>query len=77
MSESADLCITFIYFSLDLMPSNYVHAVFQDYYNDDTKLLHYLIHVLLPVIKKVNLDQIIELDIESRIKGMDNHQDFN
>lgn len=41
----------------------------KDCYNDDTNLLHYLIHVLLPVIKKVNLDQIIELDIESRIKG--------
>lgn len=76
MSESADLCMTF-YFSFNLMPSNYAHAVFQDYYNDDTKLLHYLIRVLLPVIKKVNLDQIIELDIESRIKGTDNHPDFN
>ncbi|XP_063942001.1 lysine-specific demethylase JMJ28 isoform X2 [Daucus carota subsp. sativus] len=41
----------------------------KDYYNDDTKLLHYLIHVLLPVIAKVNHDQIIELEFESIIKG--------
>lgn len=55
------------------MPSNYPHAIFQDYYNDDTKLLHYLIHVLLPVIAKVNHDQIIELEFESIIKGTDNY----
>lgn len=65
--------MTFLYFSFDLMPSNFPHAIFQDYYNDDTKLLHYLIHVLLPVIAKVNHDQIIELEFESIIKGTDNY----
>lgn len=37
---------------------------------DRKQLLHYLIYMLLPVLKKVNHDQSIELETESKVTGM-------
>ncbi|KAI3466625.1 hypothetical protein Pfo_023288 [Paulownia fortunei] len=38
---------------------------------DRKQLLHYLIYMLLPVLKKVNHDQSIELETESKVTGKD------
>lgn len=38
------------------------------------KLLHYLIHMLLPVLKQVNHDHSIELESEAMVTGIGDFQ---
>lgn len=48
--------------------------MFQDLSRDKKKVdkihqLYYLIHTLLPVLKQINQDQSIELEIDAKTKG--------
>jgi lysine-specific demethylase 3 len=38
---------------------------------DNVLHFHYLICMLLPILKQINQDQSIELEIEAKIKGSD------
>ncbi|XP_019175188.1 PREDICTED: lysine-specific demethylase JMJ25 isoform X2 [Ipomoea nil] len=50
---------------------------FKEFYRDkkrvnETRLLYYLIHSLLPVLEKINQEQSFELEIEANISGKEN-----
>ncbi|KAK2977097.1 hypothetical protein RJ640_017621, partial [Escallonia rubra] len=60
---------------LDADAPFYARAMFQDFNRDKKKVdkiqqLYYLIHMLLPVLKQINRDQSIELEIEAKTKGI-------
>lgn len=61
-------------FRLDTDPSMYLQIMFQDLLkanNEVDKVLHfhYLICMLLPIVRQINQDQNVELEIEAKIKG--------
>lgn len=61
-------------FRLVTDPSMYLKIMFQDLLkanNEVDKVLHfhYLICMLLPIVRQINQDQNVELEIEAKIKG--------
>lgn len=61
-------------FRLDTDPSMCLQIMFQDLLkanNEVDKVLHfhYLICMLLPIVRQINQDQNLELEIEAKIKG--------
>ena len=59
----------------DVLPN--AKNVFQEFLRDKNKVdkvlyFHYLICLLLPVLKQINQDQSVEIEVEAKIKGNDN-----
>lgn len=59
---------------LDANDLNHAHPFFQDYLGVKNKVevilqFHYLICMLLPVLKQINQDQKVELEAEAKMRG--------
>ena len=59
----------------DVLPN--AKNMFQEFLRDKNKVdkvlyFHYLICMLLPVLKQINQDQSVEIEVEAKIKGNDN-----
>lgn len=67
--------MAFVYTTTTLAFTYLSATFFQEFYRDKRKidkiqLRHYLISLLFPVLKQLNRDQSMELEVEAMITGM-------